>query len=250
MNAGNRQDHTAETTRVLFVAANPSSTSRLGLDEEIRRIQEKLRGSEYQRSIDLRAAWAARPDDLLQALNELRPDALHFSGHGDPGGAITFVDSTGNPKPVSPRALTAAIRSAGESVRLVVINACYSVQQASAVIEVAPCAIGMNSAIGDEAAIIFSAALYRALAFGHSVRRAFDQAIAALLLEGIPEENTPELLYRAGHDPKNTYLAGTAGTRGDDKGGLEIVDIGLVNDDRYQIAKEDQIVRVTLRSHG
>ncbi|MEO3748323.1 CHAT domain-containing protein [Plantactinospora sp. B5E13] len=144
-------------TTVLFLAANPRSTTRLGLDEEIREIRDKLRGSVHQQAIDLRSFWAARPDDLLQALNELRPDVLHFSGHGDPNGELTFVDGRGRPKPVSERALTATLRAAGERIRLVVLNACYSYPQAKAVVEVVPCAIGMNAAIGDRAAIVFAA---------------------------------------------------------------------------------------------
>jgi hypothetical protein len=64
----------------------------------------------------------------------------------------------------------------------------------------------MNDAIGDEAAIIFAASFYRALGFGRSVQEAFDQGKVALLLEGILEEHTPELLVKAGIDPSQIVL--------------------------------------------
>jgi hypothetical protein len=64
----------------------------------------------------------------------------------------------------------------------------------------------MNRAIGDEAAIVFAAAFYQAIGFGRSVKVAFDSGKSALMLEGIAEEKTPELLVRKGVDPNSIFL--------------------------------------------
>ena len=56
----------------------------------------------------------------------------------------------------------------------------------------------MNTSIGDAAAWTFSAQFYSAIGFGHSVGKAFRQARAALMLEGIREEDTPELFVAGG----------------------------------------------------
>lgn len=72
-----------EEITVLFLAANPRDTSWIGLDEEIRLVEQKLRASEHRDAVALKAAWAVRPDDLLQALNQHRPHVVHFAGHGD-----------------------------------------------------------------------------------------------------------------------------------------------------------------------
>jgi hypothetical protein len=64
----------------------------------------------------------------------------------------------------------------------------------------------MNRAIGDEAAIVFAAAFYQAVGFGHSVKKAFESGITALMLEGIPEKKTPELLLRKGVNPSAIFL--------------------------------------------
>jgi hypothetical protein len=61
----------------------------------------------------------------------------------------------------------------------------------------------MNDRISDEAATTFAS---RAIGFGRSVREAFDQGIAALLLEGIPEDDIPELLIKEGVDPRQIVL--------------------------------------------
>jgi len=89
---------------------------------------------------------------------------------------------------------------------VVVLNACFSRDQAEAIVEVIDCAIGMKQEIGDEAAIAFAASFYSAVGYGRSVEDAFEQAKVALLLKGIPEEDTPTLLVRAGVDAGQLFL--------------------------------------------
>jgi len=191
---------------VIFLAANPASTSQLRLDEEIRAINEKIRASKYRDSLELISMWAIRPDDLLQVLNERKPHIVHFSGHGIKSGEIVLVDNAGNPKVVDAQAIKALFTALKHDIRLVLLNACYSQSQAVAITQVVDCAIGMNRAIGDQAAVIFAAAFYRALGFGCSVLQAFEQAKTALLLEGLREENTPQLQMRNGVDPAQMFI--------------------------------------------
>ena len=68
------------------------------------------------------------------------------------------------------------------------------------------CAIGMKRGIGNPAAIAFAASFYRAIGFCRSIYEAFEQGRAALMLAGIPEHDTPELLTRSGIDPKTVFL--------------------------------------------
>ncbi|MFB3895359.1 MAG: CHAT domain-containing protein [bacterium] len=192
--------------KILFLAANPENTTKLALDEECREIEQKIRASEYRDSLELITKWAVRPDDLLQYLNQHQPHIVHFSGHGSPYEEIILLDSNRNPKPVSKEALKQLFTTLKDNIRVVVLNACFSRPQAEAITEVIDCAIGMNKAIGDRAAITFAASFYQALGFGRSVKKAFDQGITALMLEGISEENTPELLVRSGIDANSVIL--------------------------------------------
>jgi hypothetical protein len=192
--------------RTLFLAANPKSTTQLALDEEIRAITQKIRLSDGRDVLEVISTWAVRPDDLLQYLNQYKPQIVHFSGHGSDTGEIILVDNVGQAKPVSTNALKALFKTLKDNVQIVVLNACYSRQQAEAIAEVIDYVVGMNTSIGDEAAIVFAASFYRALGFSRSIQEAFDQAKTALLLEGIPEENTPELLFRKDVDPASVYL--------------------------------------------
>ncbi len=192
--------------KILFLAANPAGTQRLQLDEEIRQITAKVRAAEYRDSLELVSRWAVRTDDLLQALLEVKPHVVHFSGHGSPRAELILLDELGNPKPVIKEALVHLFRTLKDNVRVVVLNACSSRPQAEAIAETIDCTIGMNQPIGDEAAIVFAGSFYRALGFGRSVQEAFELGRAALLLEGIPEETTPELLVRKGVDASGLVL--------------------------------------------
>jgi hypothetical protein len=192
--------------KTLFLASNPAGTTRLSLDEEIRAIAQKIRASDYRDLIELVSAWAVRPDDLIQVMNESRPQIVHFSGHGNQNGEIILTDNNRTPKPVTTAALHALFSVMKGNIRIVLLNACFSEIQAKAIIENIDCVIGMNSSIGDDAAITFAASFYRALGFGKSVKESFEQGRLSLLMEGIPEENTPQLLSKDGVDPSSLFI--------------------------------------------
>jgi len=192
--------------RILFLAANPIDTSRLKLGEEIRAITEKIRTSEYRDSLELKHALAMRVDDLLQSLNRYKPHIVHFCGHGSSSGELVLADSKGVSKRVSTKAIKALFQTLKDNIWVVVFNTCYSRSQAKAITEVIDCAIGMSDTIGDQAAITFAASFYRAIGFGRSIQEAFDQGKTALMLEGIPEENTPRLLVKKDVDPSRLFL--------------------------------------------
>ena len=196
----------ANKVKILLLSANPTGTTALKIDEEMRAITQKVRAAEHRDLIQIVTASAIRPDDLLQAMNEHRPHVVQFSGHGSENDEIIVCDDIGNPKPVSKEALIALFESTRSNVRVVVLNSCYSKSQAEAIVSVVPCAIGMKDSIGDRSALIFAASFYRAIAFGHSVETAFKQGIAALKLEGIDQDEIPELITHGDVDPSGVFV--------------------------------------------
>lgn len=191
---------------VLFVASNPLDQKQLRLDEEARAIEEMIRKAKHRDSVEFRTQWAARPMDILQAVNEHNPRIVHFSGHGSLESDLVMQGSHGESRLVSKEAIAASLAACSEDIQIVFFNTCYSREQAEAVVKHVPTAIGMNTSIGDEAARIFSSQFYSALGFGLSVKKAFDQAQAALMLEGIPEELTPELFHGSDIDPSRLII--------------------------------------------
>ena len=195
-----------EQINVLFLASNPVGAAPLRLDIEIRSIQEKIRASEYRESINLHSRWAVRSSDLLQAINEVKPHIIHFSGHGSSEHDIVLETAEGEPSFLSKEKVTLLMKTMSESIKLVIFNNCFSNGQAEMVTEHVDFAIGMNEAIQDEAAKEFAAQFYSALGFGHSVQKAFEQGKLALSLEGIEGNEIPELYSREGLDPNEHIL--------------------------------------------
>lgn len=191
---------------ILFLAANPARMTRLALDEEARQIEAKIRAAEHRDALELITKWAVRPDDLLQYLNQHKPHVVHFSGHGSEGEELILLDPQGAPKPVSKAALESLFRALKGNIRVAVFNACFSRPQARAITKFIDCAVGMSKAVGDQAAITFAAAFYRAIGFGLSVQAAFEQGKTAILLEGISEDQTPQLVAGKGVDPAQVIL--------------------------------------------
>jgi RNA polymerase sigma factor (sigma-70 family) len=191
----------------------------LQLGEECRAIEDKTRGARFRDQLRFRSRWAARPDDLLQALHEDDPTVLHFSGHGAGAQGLCFLADDGSAFCVSSDSLAQVIRAAGDSIKLIVLNACYTKVQAEALVTHVPCVIGMPDTIGDKAAIVYAAALYRALAFGESVARAHQWGLAALsthstrgqirdieLAETALHTPVPVVLTRTGVDAEQVYI--------------------------------------------
>jgi len=91
---------------------------------------------------------------------------------------------------------------------VVIFNICHSTPLAEAIAKDIDFAIGMNTSIGDESALVFAAAFYRALGFGRTVQEAFELGKNELELKGIPENQTPELHHHPSVDPMRVRLVG------------------------------------------
>jgi hypothetical protein len=151
--------------------------------------------------------FAVRPDDILQALNEVRPHVVHFSGHGSQSDGIILEDDNGNAVPVPDDAFASVFRVMADNIRLVIFNSCFSMCQAQAVAASIDCAIGTTSAIDDVDAITFAASVYRGIGFGCSVQEAYDQGVTSLRLHDGPKDIT-RLIVRKGVNASDVVLLG------------------------------------------
>lgn len=196
----------ATKTQILFLASNPRNQSALGLDKEIRAIEDKIRASSHGDALELTSKWAVRPDDLLQLFNEHAPTIVHYSGHGSKDNAILLMDDADQAKPVSKEALGSLFKTLRGKTRVVFFNACHSEGQAAVIAESVDCTIGMSRAVKDSAAIAFASSFYRAIGFGKSVKEAFDQGVLACDVLGLPGTDIPQLRCREGVDPANVFV--------------------------------------------
>jgi CHAT domain-containing protein len=182
-----------DTKTILILAANPRGTSTLRLDEEVREIDAGLQRAKKREFFDLKQRWAVRVQDVYQSLLDFKPHIVHFSGHGTGDNGLALEDETGQMQLVDTVALTQLFELFASNIECVVLNACYSEVQASAIAQRIPYVIGMNKEIGDKAAIKFATGFYSALGAGESVEFAYKLGCNVIQLDGIPEHLTPVL---------------------------------------------------------
>ena len=181
---------------ILFLAAEPTDTVRLRLGLEIREIQEKIQLSKSRELFSFAQRMSVRPVDISQALLDIEPNIVHFSGHGTSTGALCFESQDGSIQLVSGDILSALFAQFSKQVQCIVLNACYSEIQAQALVKHVNYVIGMNNSISDKAAIAFAIGFYQALGANRSIENAYQLGCVQIGLQGISERQTPILLRK------------------------------------------------------
>ncbi|HAT14592.1 MAG TPA: hypothetical protein DCS91_14415 [Microcoleaceae bacterium UBA11344] len=193
---------------ILILAANPTNTAPLRLEEEIREIDEGLRRANKREQYKLEQKWAVRSRDFYRAILDYQPNIVHFCGHGAGEDGIVLEDDTGKMALVQTNALASMFKLfAKKSVDCVILNACYSEVQAEAISQYVNYVIGMNRAVGDKAAVAFAVAFYDGIAAGYGVEEAYELGRSQMM--SFLEHETPvfkkkKLIYSAiDHIPIN-----------------------------------------------
>jgi len=181
--------------KILFLTSNPSDTSRLRIDKEARDIGEGLKRANKRDSFDFEVKLATRPRDLSRAILDENPQILHFSGHGEVEG-ILLEDENGTSKIVSTEALSGLFSLFGDTIKCVILNSCYSENQAKEISKHIPFVIGMSKAVPDKTAIAFATSFYDAIGAGREIEFAFKFAITNIGLEGLTGNQIPVLLKK------------------------------------------------------
>ena len=184
------------TTRILFLSANPWTTSRILVDEEGREIFEKLQEGPYRDRFELFKHEAIRPIDLQRLMMMYKPHIVHFSGHGSKKKRLILGGAPGRGKQINCQGLVEMFALYRSHVRLVVLNACFTKDQARSLSEVIDYSVGTGRGIGDKGGVAFAGAFYRALGFGKNITEAFESAKAELALTRVPRTKGIELFVR------------------------------------------------------
>ena len=195
---------TSPSIKILFLAASPQDQVLLQTAKEARAIDLALRQAE-QRNLTLIHHDAVQVNDLQPLLFRHQPHLVHFSGHGSTDQAILLQTANGQSAAVTGTALRDLFQLGQGRLRCVVLNACYTEEQASAIAEVVDCVVGMSDAISDDAAQLFATAFYGALGAGQSVKTAFAAGCNQIDLNNLAEQDKP-VLKALRVDPATVYF--------------------------------------------
>jgi hypothetical protein len=182
--------------RILFLGANPADSTPLRLDQEVREIDRSLTSASLGHRFQLHQKWAVRVSELQSHLLRCKPQILHFSGHGSRQRGIFLEGENGISQAVAGPQLARLLGQFNQNLRCVVLNACYSEEQAHAISQEIDCVIGMSTTVADRAAIRFATVFYEALAYGSDVRAAFDLCCADVVVGQLGQGAVPQLLTR------------------------------------------------------
>ncbi|MPZ04330.1 CHAT domain-containing protein, partial [Micrococcus luteus] len=107
--------------------------------------------------------------------------------------------------------LARVLGATDEPPRLVVLNACESLEGVEDLLQTVPTVIGMSESITDLAAITFAAKFYAAIASAQSVGMAVEQARAAMQLASLEDSHLPEVRTRDDVDASTLVLVQATG---------------------------------------
>lgn len=202
-----------ERLRVLYLTSNPEAveietiavdgtvtreSTWLRTEAEVRGVQQMLRGSKYRDLVEVTLRPAAGPQDLLDAINDVRPHVIHFSGHGWSHGLVMDNGSVDDPDGVELdfELLAKLLAATTTPPRLLVLNACETLGGADLLLPAVPVVIAMSDTIADVAASIFAGQFYAAIASAQSVGAALDQAKVAMEIAQLEDAELPEAITR------------------------------------------------------
>ncbi|MDJ0675226.1 MAG: CHAT domain-containing protein [Calothrix sp. MO_167.B42] len=207
--------------KILILSANPKNTANLRLDEEVREIKNALQSSPNRDEFQIITESAVQVDDLTRFLSHHQPTIVHFCGHGSGTDGLAWEDNAGHMQLVSTQALAKLFDLFQLQVECVVLNACYSKSQANAIHQHIDCVVGMNQAIGDQAAIKFSVGFYTALVARRSYEDCFHMGCTSIDLQGIPESLTPTIKIRRRRDHTPVNSQKDSSVNNENKGGKD-----------------------------
>lgn len=166
--------------KILILAANPKNSSLRRLDREVRDIEAGMRRSKLREEFEIVTKLALRTGDIQKALLDEQPAIVHFAGQGAGANGLIVEDKDGKAKLVSTQALARLFKFFKDEVECVVLNACYSEEQAEAIREHIGHVMGVDDEITNRQAIQFATGFYDALGAGRSYEDASEMGRIAV----------------------------------------------------------------------
>jgi hypothetical protein len=181
---------------VLMMTSSPKDGVPLEINKEINTIKEELQLSSNSKLFDFNTELDITKSNISRFLGNYNPAIVHFSGHGT-GGHLLFYSEEGYSDEVSGEQL-GRVLGLEPSVSCVLLNACYSEQQAIEIANFVPNVIGADNAVEDGKAQQFARFFYRGIFAGKTYLEAFDRALADLAVSDVDSGGAQFVFFQNG----------------------------------------------------
>jgi hypothetical protein len=163
--------------RLLLVSANPKDWPQLDVAREISVIKAVLDNSSTGDTFEIQNLEDCGPQQFIDAVDSFDPHIIQFAGHGTRH-SLVFVNERQRGVKLSKGKLAQLVTKARQkSLRGLVLNACFSANDAPRFANIGVEVVAMQKSVGDDAAIVFSSIFYDRLRDGSSFGKAFSQAV-------------------------------------------------------------------------
>lgn len=182
--------------RLLFIGAQKGTSAGgyadLDLRGQLRDLKRSIARSQIFRRLKVESLFDAVPLEIIAKISKTKPDILHISGVQE-NGCIKLHDKNGELAAFNADRMADLIADSNDgSLRLVVLDTCYSMQQAKKLTaNGVPYAIGISDAIADDVASDFYSGFYNAIANKNALLNALK--IASNLILGTIYNNRERL---------------------------------------------------------
>lgn len=184
--------------KVLYLTANPDLNLEVGI--EVRQVQQAVRGALHRELVSIEYRPAATGEVLFEGINDVRPQIVHFTGHG--GSKTLLLEEIGGltGTTIGFELLAGVLAATDTPPALVILNACDTLEGADIFLERCQAVVAMSTSVTDLAATLFATQFYAAIASGQSVESAIKQGALRVDMAGLDEGWKIERRARDGVD--------------------------------------------------
>ncbi len=119
---------------ILVLICNPKNTEVVGVLEESRNLARTIQRSQYRERFSVELETAVRFSDLQGYILDLKPQIIHFCGHGTNEG-LMLHDENGTAELVSNEVLAGLLKKFKDRIECVFLNACDSETLANEIVK-------------------------------------------------------------------------------------------------------------------
>jgi esterase/lipase superfamily enzyme len=159
---------------ILVLAANPQSTDRLELEREADLIRAELAKGRYRKDFEVRTEIGVRIEDLRGYLSKHQPTIVHVVGQGSATGEIQLADGSDRVAVVTPDEIADLFATEQQQIECVILNSCFSLEMADALMEFIPCTIGVDEDNYNRPPVTFISEFYRGIFKGEGYYGAYE----------------------------------------------------------------------------